>query len=98
MRCLAAAGALLTLVTAISSSVAPASAARKARAKTEVATYCARYLGGSENCGFTSMQQCLQSLSGNGGNCLVVQQMPKPKGPLPEPTELSPRDEDDTED
>jgi len=43
------------------------------------------------------MQQCLQALSGNGGMCVAVQEMPRPKKLAPV-TPLTPRDEDDTED
>jgi hypothetical protein len=33
--------------------------------------WCAHYLGrlGGVNCGFTSFQQCLATLAGNGGSC-----------------------------
>ena len=32
--------------------------------------WCAEYAGfGSQNCGFTTIQQCMASLSGNGGFC-----------------------------
>lgn len=89
MRRLAVAGALLTLIAV--PAIEPADAAK---AKAQPARYCARYIGGAENCGFSSMQQCLQSLSGSGGNCLVVQEMPRPKKLAPV-TPLSPRDEDD---
>lgn len=31
--------------------------------------WCAHY-GGGTSCGFTSQQQCLATISGNGGNCV----------------------------
>jgi hypothetical protein len=31
--------------------------------------WCAQYANGSENCGFTSIQQCLAAISGAGGSC-----------------------------
>jgi len=92
MHRLAMTAALALAVTAGSSVVTPADAA-KAKAKAAQA----RYLGGAESCGFSTMQQCLQSLSGNGGMCVAVQEMPRPKKLAPV-TPLTPRDEDDTED
>ncbi len=96
MHRLAMTAALALAVTAGSSVVTPADAA-KAKAKAAQARYCARYLGGAESCGFSTMQQCLQALSGNGGMCVAVQEMPRPKKLAPV-TPLTPRDEDDTED
>jgi Protein of unknown function (DUF3551) len=40
--------------------------------RTEAQNYpwCADYAGfGSQNCGFTTIQQCMAALSGNGGFC-----------------------------
>ncbi len=94
MRCLAVAGALLAF-TAVALTAPPSSAAPKAKA--QATRYCAQYRGGGENCGFLSMQQCQQSLSGNGGMCVVAAiQDPRIKRPAPV-QEMSPRDEDDTE-
>lgn len=92
MRCLAVSGAFLAF-TAIALPALPASAAPKAKA--QPTRYCAQYRGGGENCGFLSMQQCQQSLSGNGGMCVVAAiQDPRIKKPAPV-TPMSPRDEDD---
>ena len=93
MRQLAVAALLVSSVVA-----APLidSAHAQNRKKGEPPRFCARYLGGAENCGFTSLQQCMQSLSGSGGNCVEVQPMARPKR-LPPVTPMNPRDEDDTE-
>jgi len=34
--------------------------------------YCAQYRGNAENCGFYSFNQCLASISGVGGMCVVA--------------------------
>jgi Protein of unknown function (DUF3551) len=50
--------------------------------------WCAHYLGrmGGVNCGFTSFQQCLLTLAGNGGSC-----DPNPWYlPYPPPTSYAP--------
>jgi Protein of unknown function (DUF3551) len=47
--------------------------------------WCADYAGfGSQNCGFTTYQQCLAALSGNGGFCNANTQYASPAGqPMP---------------
>ncbi len=98
MRFLAVTAAFALALIAAATAVAPANAA-KAKTKAQPTRYCAHYLGGGENCGFFSMQQCQQALSGSGGMCVVAaQQDVRPKGKLAPVTPLSPRDEDDTED
>jgi hypothetical protein len=39
--------------------------------------------GGASNCGFVSFEQCMQSASGNGGDCRVNTQYTPPPGPHP---------------
>ena len=34
--------------------------------------FCAQYRGGGENCGFYTFNQCLASISGVGGFCIVA--------------------------
>jgi hypothetical protein len=68
-----------------------------AASKPQPTRYCLQYRGGSENCGFLSMQQCMRSLSGDGGMCVVAAiQDPRIKKPAPV-TPMTARDEDDTE-
>jgi hypothetical protein len=50
--------------------------------------WCADYAGfGSQNCGFTTFQQCMAALSGNGGFCNANTQyvpyagLPAPRAP-----------------
>ena len=44
--------------------------------------WCADYAGfGSQNCGFTTIQQCQAALSGNGGFCNANTQYVAPAGP-----------------
>jgi hypothetical protein len=44
--------------------------------------WCADYAGfGSQNCGFTTIQQCQAALSGNGGFCNANTQYVSPAGP-----------------
>lgn len=76
--------------------VAPPVATAAPNAKAQAARYCAMYRGGGENCGFSSMEQCRQSLAGSGGMCVVVQSAPQPKKLAPV-TPLTPRDAEDTE-
>ena len=38
-------------------------------APAQAATWCAHYATGGDNCGFSSRQQCLASVSGVGGSC-----------------------------
>jgi hypothetical protein len=47
--------------------------------------WCADYAGfGSQNCGFTTIQQCQAALSGNGGFCNANTQYVPPAGqPVP---------------
>jgi Protein of unknown function (DUF3551) len=93
MRCLALAGTLLVVVTVafgISAHAAP-------KAKAQSTRYCAMYKGGGENCGFLSLDQCRQSLAGNGGMCVVAAiQDPRIKNPAAV-TPMNRRDEEDTE-
>jgi Protein of unknown function (DUF3551) len=54
--------------------------------RTEAQNYpwCADYAGfGSQNCGFTTIQQCMAALSGNGGFCNVNTQYVSPAGLVP---------------
>jgi hypothetical protein len=54
--------------------------------RTEAQNYpwCADYAGfGSQNCGFTTFQQCLAALSGNGGFCNANTQYVSPAVPVP---------------
>lgn len=37
--------------------------------------------GGGTNCGFTTREQCLEALSGNGGSCDLNTQYVPPPGP-----------------
>jgi len=39
--------------------------------------------GGARNCGFVSVEQCLESARGNGGDCRVNTQYTPPPGPHP---------------
>jgi hypothetical protein len=49
--------------------------------------WCADYAGfGSQNCGFTTFQQCLAALSGNGGFCNAKTQYVSPAEPRPRVT------------
>jgi hypothetical protein len=46
--------------------------------------WCAYYgsdMGGSENCGFVSFDQCMKTLWGNGGFCQMNTQYVPPPGP-----------------
>ena len=43
--------------------------ANKGAGKTS--SWCAEYSNGSQNCGFTSIQQCRASISGAGGTCIA---------------------------
>jgi Protein of unknown function (DUF3551) len=92
MRCLAVAAAFLIVVTVPLGT--PAYAAPKA--KQQGTRYCAMYRGGGENCGFSSLEQCRQSVAGNGGVCMVApMQDMRAKNPAPFKG-LTPREEDDT--
>ena len=52
------------------------------RAQAQKYPWCADYAGfGSQNCGFTTIQQCLAALSGNGGFCNANTQYVPPAGP-----------------
>jgi hypothetical protein len=54
------------------------------RAQAQNYPWCADYAGfGSQNCGFTTFQQCLAALSGNGGFCNANTQYVAPAGPAP---------------
>ena len=66
MRLLALAGAFgLALV-------ANSQIATQAQANPFGTRYCAQYRGNAENCGFYSFNQCLASVSGVGGMCIVA--------------------------
>jgi hypothetical protein len=48
--------------------------------------WCAYYgTPGGTNCGFTTYQQCMAALSGNGGFCNQNTQYQPPAGPHPQP-------------
>ena len=52
------------------------------RAQAQNYPWCADYAGfGSQNCGFTTIQQCQAALSGNGGFCNANTQYVAPAGP-----------------
>jgi hypothetical protein len=52
------------------------------RAEAQNYPWCADYAGfGSQNCGFTTFQQCLAALSGNGGFCNANTQYVSPAVP-----------------
>jgi Protein of unknown function (DUF3551) len=63
------------------------------RAEAQNYPWCAYYggkTGGGTNCGFTTFQQCLDTVSGIGGFCNVNTQYQPPPGPHP-PTRLQRR-------
>ena len=63
------------------------------RAEAQNYPWCAYYgskEGGGTNCGFTTFQQCLDTVSGIGGFCNVNTQYQPPPGPHP-PTRLQRR-------
>jgi len=63
------------------------------RAEAQNYPWCAYYSGkegGGTNCGFTTFQQCLATVSGIGGSCNVNTQYQPPPGPHP-PTRLQRR-------
>jgi hypothetical protein len=52
------------------------------RAQAQNYPWCADYAGfGSQNCGFTTIQQCQAALSGNGGFCNANTQYVSPAAP-----------------
>jgi hypothetical protein len=54
------------------------------RAQAQNYPWCAYYgsdMGGSSNCGFVTFQQCMATVSGNGGFCNVNTQYVPPPGP-----------------
>ena len=52
------------------------------RAQAQNYPWCADYAGfGSQNCGFTTIQQCQAALSGNGGFCNANTQYISPAAP-----------------
>jgi hypothetical protein len=52
------------------------------RAEAQNYPWCADYAGfGSQNCGFTTIQQCQAALSGNGGFCNANTQYVSPAAP-----------------
>jgi hypothetical protein len=56
------------------------------RAEAQNYPWCAYYggkEGGGTNCGFTTFQQCLDTVSGIGGFCNVNTQYQPPPGPHP---------------
>ena len=68
----------LLLVTGILAAAGLAST----RAEAQNYPWCAYYggRGGGTNCGFTSFQQCMTALSGNGGFCNQNTQYSSPSG------------------
>ncbi len=55
------------------------------RAAAQNYPWCADYgTGGGTNCGFTSFQQCMATLSGAGGFCNQNTQYQPPPGPHPQ--------------
>jgi hypothetical protein len=59
-------------------------AGNAARAEAQNYPWCADYAGfGSQNCGFTTYQQCLAALSGNGGFCNANTQYVPPAVSVP---------------
>ncbi len=63
------------------------------RAETQNYPWCAYYGGGDDggtNCGFTTFQQCLDTVRGMGGFCQPNTQYVPPPGPHP-PTRLQRR-------
>ena len=54
------------------------------RAEAQNYPWCADYAGfGSQNCGFTTFQQCMAALRGNGGFCNANTQYVPPAVPAP---------------
>ena len=62
------------------------------RAEAQNYPWCAQYSGGDGgmNCGFTTFQQCLATISGIGGFCVQNNTYQPPPGPHP-PTRLRKR-------
>ncbi len=61
-----------------------ATAAIGSAAQAQNYPWCADYAGfGSQNCGFTTFQQCQAALSGNGGFCNANTQYVPPGGQPP---------------
>lgn len=60
------------------------------RAEAQNYPWCAYYggwEGGGENCGFTTFEQCMATLSGMGGFCDRNTQYVPPPGPHPAPVQ-----------
>jgi Protein of unknown function (DUF3551) len=56
------------------------------RAEAQNYPWCAQYsggMGGGMNCGFTTFQQCLDTVRGIGGSCEPNTQYQPPTGPHP---------------
>jgi Protein of unknown function (DUF3551) len=64
-----------------------AAATMNAPAEAQNYPWCALYSGGSvgggRNCGFTTFEQCLATVSGIGGSCMRNTQYEPPSGPAP---------------
>jgi hypothetical protein len=64
-----------------------ATAALGTRAEAQNYPWCAYYgggdMGGGSNCGFTTFEQCMATVSGIGGICQVNTQYVPPPGPGP---------------
>ncbi len=58
--------------------------------------WCALYSGGSvgggRNCGFTTFEQCMATVSGIGGSCFQNTQYQPPPGPHAKPKHRQPND------
>ena len=61
-------------------------AAFDSRAQAQNYPWCAQYsgdMGGAQNCGFVSFEQCMQDVSGIGGFCMANNTYVPPPGPHP---------------
>ncbi len=68
------------------SAVYIAAVATGTRAEAQNYPWCAQYsdgMGGASNCGFTTFQQCLDTVRGIGGFCNPNTQYVPPPGPRP---------------
>ena len=57
-----------TMLLAVATAAATMALSAPAMAQSPLYPWCAQYEEGT-NCGFTSLSQCQQALSGNGGSC-----------------------------
>jgi hypothetical protein len=74
---------LLLLMLGISVCVVGIETSAKAQNYPWCAYYGGRHGGGGTNCGFTTFQQCLDTVSGIGGFCQRNTQYQPPPGPHP---------------